>query len=71
MKLSIKHSSLAMAACALLYALYILIFEIHGITGWTIGEIDIRYLPHVVLLIGIIIFGIGLYQHQTNTQNYY
>lgn len=64
MKLSLKLSSIAMAACALLYALSMLKFEIHGITGWIIGKIDIWYLPHVAMLIGMIIFGIGLYQNQ-------
>lgn len=64
MKLSLKFSSLAMAACASLYALSILIFEIPRIASWTIGKIDIYYLPHVAVLIGMIIFGIGLYQHQ-------
>ena len=64
MKLSFKLSSLAMAACASLYALSILIFEIPRIASWTIGKIDIYYLPHVAVLIGMIIFGIGLYQHQ-------
>ena len=64
MKLSLKHSSIAMAACASLYALSILIFEIPRIASWTIGKIDIYYLPHVAVLIGMIIFGIGLYQHQ-------
>lgn len=64
MKLSLKLSSLAMAACASLYALSILIWQIPGIAKWTIGKIDIWYLPHVAVLIGMIIFGIGLYQHQ-------
>lgn len=64
MKLSFKLSSLAMVACASLYALSILIFEIPRIASWTIGKIDIYYLPHVAVLIGMIIFGIGLYQHQ-------
>lgn len=64
MKLSFKLSSLAMAACASLYALSILIFEIPRIASWTIGKIDIYYLPHVAVLIGMIIFGIGLNQHQ-------
>ena len=64
MKLSIKHSSLAMAACASFYALSILIFEIPRIASWTIGKIDIYYLPHVAVLIGMIILGIGLYLHQ-------
>ena len=64
MKLSIKHSSIAMAACASLYALSIVIFEIPRIASWTIGKIDIYYLPHVAVLIGMIIFGIGLYQQR-------
>lgn len=64
MKLSLKLSSLAMAACASLYALSILIWQIPGIARWTIGKIDIYYLPHVAVLIGMIIFGIGLYQRQ-------
>lgn len=64
MKLSLKLSSLVMAACASLYALSILIWQIPGIARWTIGKIDIYYLPHVAVLIGMIIFGIGLYQHQ-------
>ena len=64
MKLSLKHSSLVMAACASLYALSILIFDIPRIVSLPIGKIDIYYLPHVVVLIGMIIFGVGLYQHQ-------
>lgn len=64
MKLSLKLSSLAMAACASLYALSILIWQIPGIARWTIGKIDIYYLPHVAVLIGMIIFGIGLYQQR-------
>lgn len=64
MKLSLKHSSLVMAACASLYALSILIFDIPRIVSLPIGKIDIYYLPHVAMLIGMIIFGIGLYQNQ-------
>ena len=64
MKLSIKHSSLAMAACASLYALSILIWQIPAVHGWTIWRSHIGYLPHVAVLIGMIIFGIGLYLHQ-------
>lgn len=64
MKLSLKTSSLVMAACASLYALSILIFDIPRIVSLPIGKIDIWYLPHVAMLIGMIIFGIGLYQHQ-------
>ena len=67
MKLSLKHSSIAMAACASLYTLSIVIFEIPRIASWTIGKIDIYYLPHVAVLVGMIIFGIGLY----NTKNKY
>ena len=64
MKLSLKHSSLVMAACASLYAPSILIFDILRIVSLPIGKIDIYYLPHVAMLIGMIIFGIGLYQNQ-------
>lgn len=64
MKLSIKHSSIAMAACASLYALSILIWQIPAVQGWTIWQSHIGYLPHVAVLIGMIILGIGLYQHQ-------
>ena len=64
MKLSLKFLSLTMAACASFYALSILIFEIPRIASWTIGKIDIYYLPHVAVLIGMIIFGIGLYKRQ-------
>ena len=64
MKLSIKHSSIAMAACASLYALSILIRQIPAVQGWTIWQSHIGYLPHVAVLIGMIIFGIGLYLHQ-------
>lgn len=64
MKLSIKHSSLAMAACASLYALSILIWQIPAVHSWTIWRSHIGYLPHVAVLIGMIIFGIGLYLHQ-------
>ena len=64
MKLSIKHSSLAMAACASLYALSILIWQIPAVHSWTIWQSHIGYLPHVAVLIGMIILGIGLYLHQ-------
>ena len=67
MKLSIKHSSLAMAACASLYALSILIWQIPDVQGWTIWQSHIGYLSHVAVLIGMIIFGIGLYQNQEQT----
>ena len=64
MKLSLKHSSIVMAACASLYALSKLIGQIPAVHGWTIWHSHIGYLPHVAVLIGMIIFGIGLYQHQ-------
>ena len=64
MKLSLKHSSIAMAACASLYALSILIWQIPAVHGWTIWQSHIGYLPHVAVLIGMIILGIGLYLHQ-------
>lgn len=64
MKLSIKHSSIAMAACASLYALSILIRQIPAVHSWAIWRSHIGYLPHVAVLIGMIIFGIGLYQRQ-------
>ena len=64
MKLSLKHSSIAMAACASLYALSILIWQIPAVQGWTIWRSHIGYLPHVAVLIGMIIFGIGLYQQR-------
>ena len=64
MKLSLKLSSLAMAACASLYALSILIWQIPAVQGWTIWQSHIGYLPHVAVLIGMIIFGIGLYQQR-------
>ena len=62
MKLSIKHSSIAMAACTSLYALSILIRQIPAVHSWAIWRSHIGYLPHVAVLIGMIIFGIGLYQ---------
>ena len=64
MKLSLKHSSIAMAACASLYALSKLIRQVPAVHGWTIWHSHIGYLPHVAVLIGMIIFGIGLYLHQ-------
>lgn len=64
MKLSIKHSSIAMAACASLYALSILIRQIPAVHSWAIWRSHIGYLPHVAVLIGMIIFGIGLYQQR-------
>ena len=64
MKLSLKHSSIAMAACASLYALSILIWQIPAVHSWSIWQSHIGYLPHVAVLIGMIIFGIGLYLHQ-------
>ena len=64
MKLSLKHSSIAMAACASLYALSILIWQIPAVHSWTIWRSHIGYLPHVAVLVGMIIFGIGLYLHQ-------
>ena len=64
MKLSLKLSSLAMAACASLYALAILIWQIPAVQGWTIWRSHIGYLPHVAVLIGMVILGIGLYQQR-------
>ena len=64
MKLSLKFSSLTMAACASLYALSILIRQIPAVQGWTFWQSHIGYLPHVAVLIGMIIFGIGLHLHQ-------
>ena len=64
MKLSLKHSSIAMAACASLYALSKLIRQIPAVHGWTIWQSHIGYLPHVAVLIGMVILGIGLYLHQ-------
>ena len=67
MKLSLKHSSIAMAVCASLYALSILIRQIPAVQGWTFWQSHIGYLPHVAVLIGMIILGIGLYQNQEQT----
>ena len=67
MKHSLKHSSIAMAACASLYALSILIRQIPAVQGWTFWQSHIGYLPHVAVLIGMIILGIGLYQNQEQT----
>lgn len=67
MKLSLKHSSIAMAACASLYALSILIRQIPAVQGWTFWQSHIGYLPHVAVLIGMIILGIGLYQQREQT----
>ena len=64
MKLSLKFSSHAMAACASLYALSILIWQIPAVHSWTIWQSHIGYLPHVAVLIGMIILGIGLYQQR-------
>ena len=64
MKLSLKHFSIAMAACASLYALSILIRQIPAVHSWAIWRSYIGYLPHVAVLIGMIILGIGLYLHQ-------
>ena len=64
MKLSLKLSSLAMAACASLYALSILIRQIPAVHSWAIWRSQIGYLPHVAVLIGMVIFGIGLYQQR-------
>ena len=64
MKLSIKHSSIAMAACASLYALSILIRQIPAVHSWAIWRSHIGYLPHVAVPIGMVIFGIGLYQQR-------
>ena len=64
MKLSLKHPSIAMAACASLYALSKLIRQIPAVHSWAIWRSYIGYLPHVAVLIGMIILGIGLYLHQ-------
>ena len=64
MKLSLKYSSIAMAACASLYALSKLIRQIPAVHSWAIWRSYIGYLPHVAVLIGMIILGIGLYLHQ-------
>ena len=64
MKLSLKHSSIAMAACASLYALSKLIRQVPTVHSWAIWRSHISYLPHVAVLIGVVILGIGLYLHQ-------
>ena len=64
MKLSLKHSSIAMAACTSLYALSKLIRQIPAVHSWAIWRSHIGYLPHVAVLIGMVILGIGLYLHQ-------
>lgn len=64
MKLSLKHSSIAMAACASLYALSKLIRQVPTVHSWAIWRSHIGYLPHVAVLIGMVILGIGLYLHQ-------
>ena len=64
MKLSLKHSSIAMAACASLYALSKLIRQVPAVHSWAIWRSHISYLPHVAVLIGMVILGIGLYLHQ-------
>lgn len=64
MKLSLKQSSLAMSVCASLYALSVLIWQIPTLKGWIIWETNIGYLPHVAVIIGMILFGIGLYQNK-------
>ena len=64
MKLSLKHSSIAMAACASLYALSKLIRQVPTVHSWAIWRSHISYLPHVAVLIGMVILGIGLYLHQ-------
>ena len=63
-KLSFFTQSIAMAACASFYALSILIWQIPAVQSWTIWQSHIGYLPHVAVLIGMIIFGIGLYQQR-------
>ena len=67
MKLSLKFSSLTMAACASLYALSKLIRQIPAVHSWAIWRSHIGYLPHVAVLIGMVILGIGLYLHQEQT----
>ena len=64
MKLSLKHSSIAMAACASLYALSKLIRQVPTVHSWAIWQSHIGYLPHVAVLIGMVILGIGFYLHQ-------
>lgn len=63
-KLSFFTQSIAMAACASLYALSILIWQIPAVHSWAIWRSQIGYLPHVAVLIGMVIFGIGLYQQR-------
>ena len=64
MKLPLKHSSIAMAICASLYALSVLIWQIPAVKGWIIWQTNIGYLPHVAVLTGMIFFGKGLYHNK-------
>ena len=64
MKLSIKHSSFAMAACVSLFALYRFIRQIPVVKNLAIWQSNIGYLPHVAVLVGMIILGIGLCQQR-------
>lgn len=65
MKLTIKQSSIAMAMCTSLYALFMLVWQIPAIKLFMYQATFLPYLPHMAILVGMVILGGGLYaNHQ-------
>lgn len=64
MKLTIKQSSLAMAVCASLYAMFMVAWQVPAIDSFLYGWSNFSYLPHVAMLVGMIILGISLYNNK-------
>ena len=64
MKLTIKHSSITMAVCTSLYALFMITWQIPAVKQLMLDLTYIPYLPHVAMLIGMVVMGVGLFLHK-------
>lgn len=61
MKLSLKHSSIAMAACASLYLVFLLLLRVTTIHAFMCSHALLERLPQAILLVGMIIMGLSIY----------
>ena len=61
MKLTIKQSSLAMAVCASLYLLFLLVVQIPAVNQMMYMTIPIGHMVQAILLSGMIVMGLSVY----------
>lgn len=61
MKLSLKHSSIAMAACASLYLVFLLLLRVTPIHAFIRSHELLERLPQALLLLGMITMGLSVF----------